>query len=120
MSEEQKADTKRNPEPTTAVEIAEPVSADQEQLEQQQQLPDAENRPQQGYGSMLTRQQSNLSCTLLRRHMRFDPLSILFAILVLAGGLYAYFARDSIPSLIYGTIFAVLLGISTYIEGVRK
>lgn len=60
------------------------------------------------------------SYMLLRRHMLYDPLSILFAVLVFIGGLIGYFVAGSKPSLIAGTIFFLLLAASTYVEGAMK
>lgn len=57
---------------------------------------------------------------LFKRHMRYDPLSILFAVLVFVGGLVGYLTKQSAPSLIAGSIFAALLAAATFYEGARK
>lgn len=57
---------------------------------------------------------------IFKRHMRFDPLSIVFAILILVGGIVGYVTKGSAASLVAGTVFAILLAVSTYIEGARR
>lgn len=57
---------------------------------------------------------------IFKRQIRYDPLSAVFAVLVFIGGLVGYFTKQSIASLIAGTIFALLIGICTYIDGARK
>lgn len=57
---------------------------------------------------------------LFKRHMRYDPISILFALLVFVGGLIGYITKQSVVSLIAGTIFAALLAAATFYEGARK
>lgn len=57
---------------------------------------------------------------LFKRHMRFDPVTIVFAILVFAGGIYGYLSKNSAASLISATIFAALLAATTFLEGARK
>ncbi|XP_055628927.1 transmembrane protein 14 homolog isoform X2 [Toxorhynchites rutilus septentrionalis] len=44
----------------------------------------------------------------------FDVVGIIFAILVAAGGAYGYFKAGSVPSLIAGLAFGILLGIGAY------
>lgn len=63
---------------------------------------------------------NSLKYTFLRRHMQFDPLMIVFTILILVGGLIGYFTKGSTASLTAGIIFFILLAVSTYIEGTRK
>lgn len=57
---------------------------------------------------------------IFKRPLRFDPLAIIFALLVFAGGITGYVNKNSSASLIAGTIFAILLGITIYIEGARR
>lgn len=63
---------------------------------------------------------STLGYIFIHRHMRYDPISIVFSVLILIGGLIGYFTKGSLPSLIAGIIFFILLAIATYIEGALK
>lgn len=54
------------------------------------------------------------------RPIRYDILSIIFTILIFIGGLVGYINKGSVPSLVSGTIFTILLAFSTYLEGARK
>jgi len=64
----------------------------------------------------LTRVKDNL----LDRPIKYDIISIVFSLLVLAGGIYGYIEHKSLPSLISGIVFFLLLALAIYIEGVRK
>jgi len=91
---------------STSVEI--PANqAEQTQSEQQAPGQDGPSQPSYHYG-------------ILKRHMRFDPLSVVFALLIFAGGIIGYVTKQSTASLVSGTIFALLLAIATYVEGARK
>lgn len=57
---------------------------------------------------------------LLDRPIQYDIISILFTLSVLIGGLIGYFSKESLPSLISGIIFFVLLAAGTYLEGSKK
>lgn len=63
---------------------------------------------------------SKVNRSLLERHIQYDPLSIIFTILVFAGGVAGYVTKESVVSLVSGTIFALLLAVGTYFEGARK
>ena len=62
----------------------------------------------------------NLSRYVLQRPIQYDIVSILFTLLVFAGGIYGYLSKGSSASLISGTLFAILLAFGTYFEGSRK
>lgn len=57
---------------------------------------------------------------IFKQRIRYDPISIVFAILIFIGGLIGYLTKQSTPSLVAGTIFALLIGIFTYVDGVRR
>lgn len=57
---------------------------------------------------------------IFKRQIKYDPLSIVFAILVFIGGLIGFIAKQSTPSLVAGTIFALLIGIFTFVDGARR
>lgn len=52
--------------------------------------------------------------------MRFDPVSIVFTISILALGIFGFITKGSTVSLVSSTIFAIFLGAATYFEGTRK
>lgn len=57
---------------------------------------------------------------IFKRQIKYDPLSIVFAILVFIGGLIGFITKQSTPSLVAGTIFAILIGLFTFIDGARR
>lgn len=57
---------------------------------------------------------------LYKMQTRFDPVSIVFTLLVFIGGIIGYVNKQSSASLIAGTVFALLLAAATYVEGARK
>lgn len=67
-----------------------------------------------------TGQSGSMSSGILKLFMKFDPFSIGFALLVLAGGIIGYAKKGSEISLISGIIFFILLLGSTYLEGTRR
>lgn len=64
-------------------------------------------------------QDPNYSYGIFSSRMRFDPLAIVFIILLLIGGLIGYLSKGSLASIISAAIFAVLLAIATYMEGAK-
>lgn len=58
--------------------------------------------------------------SLLERPIRYDIISIIFTILILAGGIVGYVTAESTASLVSGVIFAILLAMGTYLEGARR
>lgn len=85
---------------STSVEV--PENADQQQPNSSS-LP----KPEHAYG-------------ILKRPMRFDPISVVFTILVLAAGIIGFVNKGSVMSVVSGSIFAALLAVGTYLEGARK
>lgn len=83
-------------------------------VEEQQQ----QQEQQQGVEQVAEMARGNES--ILRRHMRYDPLAVLFIILLLVGGVVAYITKQSVYSLVASTAFAILLAFGTYLEGARK
>lgn len=80
---------------------------------QQQQ---AETRIDARIFNVLTRVKDDLR----DRPIRYDIISIIFTLIVLAGGVYGYFSKGSLPSLISGVVFFLLLAGATYFEGANK
>lgn len=65
-------------------------------------------------------QSSGGGYSLGKFYTRFDPIAIVFTVLVFAGGVVGYITKQSTSSLVAGTIFAVLLAATTFLEGSRK
>lgn len=84
--------------------------------DQQRRQPQAEPQVDSTFLKSLTRVRDSM----LDRPIQYDILSIIFSILILLGGLIGYFTKGSVPSLISGIVFFVLLAIGTYLEGARK
>ena len=61
-----------------------------------------------------------LKAGLLKRPIQYDIVSIVFSLLILGGGLFAYITKDSTPSLVAGVVCFILLAFGTYFEGSRK
>lgn len=84
------------------------------------------NLPGETRNSHPSRQQSieekmrKHSETIQMRHMRYDPLMIAFTVAVLLGGIAGYVMKGSVPSLVSGISFGLLLGAFTYLEGAFK
>lgn len=57
---------------------------------------------------------------ILKRPIRYDPITIIFTVLVFIGGIIGYVKAGSTPSLVWSTVFAIALALSTYLEGARK
>jgi uncharacterized membrane protein (UPF0136 family) len=57
---------------------------------------------------------------LLIRPVQYDIITIIFALVIFAGGVYGYLSKGSTYSLVASTIFAILLGFGAYFEGSRK
>lgn len=57
---------------------------------------------------------------IAKYNFRFDPLSVGFAVLVLVGGIIGYITKGSLASVVSSVVFALLIGGSVYIEGVRR
>lgn len=57
---------------------------------------------------------------LLKRPIQYDIISIIFTLVILGGGIYAYISMESTASLVASFICALLLAVGTYFEGSRK
>lgn len=57
---------------------------------------------------------------ILQRHMRLDPIMLIFIVAILAGGIDGYLEKGSTISLVASVIFAVLLSFGAYLEGYRN
>lgn len=115
---------------------------EQQQQRQQQQQTDQQNQPAntttegtvtidvatnddpqqvgERTASVFNDKMSKYSRGLLERHIRYDPLLIIFAISLLVAGIIAYTTKNSVMSLVFSTIFAILIAVGTYFEGARR
>lgn len=55
-----------------------------------------------------------------KRPLQYDPIMIVFTLILFAGGLVAYMTKQSAASLVASTVFAIFLSFSIYLEGSRK
>lgn len=63
---------------------------------------------------------ANMQYIIWKWPLRFDPVAILFALLVFVGGLIGYITKNSSQSLVAGTIFAFLIAVGIYYDGARR
>ncbi|EDS37647.1 conserved hypothetical protein [Culex quinquefasciatus] len=49
-----------------------------------------------------------------------DVVGIIFALLVAAGGIFGYVKAGSLPSLIAGVLFGILLGVGAYFNSIEQ
>lgn len=57
---------------------------------------------------------------LFQRHMKLDPILLVYIVVLFAGGVYGYIEKQSTISLVTSVVFSILLMIGAYFEGVRK
>lgn len=79
------------------------------------ELPSADQRQQQA-----PEVPNVLARGLFQRHMRLDPVLLVYIIVLFAGGVYGYIEKSSSISLVSGVIFSLFLLAGAYFEGVRK
>lgn len=63
---------------------------------------------------------SKYKAGLLQRPIKYDVISIVFTLLILGGGIFAYVTKESTASLVAGVVCGILLAFGTYFEGSRK
>lgn len=95
-------------------------SSDQAESGQQQtgesvrvELPPNTETTQEGTPNVLAR-------GIFQRHIKLDPILLIYIVALLVGGIYGYLEKKSTISLVSGVISALLLSIGAYFEGYRR
>lgn len=65
-------------------------------------------------------QQQDYGYGLFKRPIKYDPIMMVYIVILFAGGLAGYINKNSTASLVASTVFSVLLAFSVYLEGARK
>uniref|UniRef100_A0A6G1SHD0 UPF0136 membrane protein CG5532 n=1 Tax=Aceria tosichella TaxID=561515 RepID=A0A6G1SHD0_9ACAR len=94
----------------------ESVTIDVSQSNQNQQEALSPEAPAKGVKSTFSRCKAGL----LRRPIQYDIISIIYTLLILGGGIYAYVNKNSTGSLVGSVVCGILLAFATYFEGCRK
>lgn len=82
-----------------------------------------ESSGQVGAAGVETGQQANdqyYGYGFLKHRLQFDPLMIVFVVLLEVGGIIGYVSKGSTASIVTSSIFAILLLGATYIDGVKR
>lgn len=81
---------------------------------------EASDVPNQQEDEDLKIEPSGYKYGICQHKLKYDPLTIVFAVLVFIGGLIGYITKDSTISLVAGLIFAVLLCLFCFIDGAQR
>lgn len=80
----------------------------------------AENSSENEQEEPIKNKSNQYGYALLKRPIKYDPIMIVYIVLLFAGGVLGYVNKKSSASLVASTLFSILLAISVYLESARK